>query len=384
MIAPDAFDTDAIVAAHRTPGEIATLILPADTAWGDGNGPVAVPAPRAPSRINADALREVVPLLRHGKKTLLLIGGNGLRHRALEHASRIATKTGVRLIAPGANARVERGAGRVSIGRTPYPVDQALKTFEGVEHLVLIGAMAPVAFFAYPGKPSVTYPPGATVTTLAESHHDLEDALAQLADAVGAAKEKPVYAALKPQPLPTAQTLDPVTIGAVVGAMIPEGAVVCDESVTTGRNFFATTEGAAPHDWLQLCGGAIGEGMPMAIGAAIACPDRKVLNLQADGSGMYTVQALWTEARENLDILTVVWANRAYRILRGELANVGAENPGRKAHDMLSLDNPALDWVALAKGMGVPGRRATTTDEFIAAMRAGFAHRGPYLIEVVI
>ncbi len=287
-------------------------------------------------------------------------------------------------MAPGQNARVERGAGRVSIGRTPYPIEQALTTFEGVKNLVLIGAMAPVAFFAYPGKPSVTYPADARVTTMAEPHHDLDDALARLADAVNAGKEKPVLATLKRPDLPTNQTLDPVTIGAIVGALIPEGAIICDESVTTGRNFFSTTEGSAPHDWLQMCGGAIGEGMPMALGAAIACPDRKVINLQADGSGMYTVQALWTGARENLDVLTIVWANRAYRILRGELANVGAENPGRKAHDMLSLDNPALDWVSLAKGMGVPGQRVTTSDEFVAAFRAGLAHKGPYLVEVVI
>ncbi|MEQ1647078.1 MAG: acetolactate synthase large subunit [Hyphomicrobiaceae bacterium] len=375
---------DAIVAARRDPGEIATLILPADTAWGDGSGPVEVPTQRPPAKIDEAALLDCVKLLTHGKNTMLLIGGNGLRSKALEHASRIAAKTGCRLMAPGQNARVERGAGRVSIARTPYPIDQALKTFADVKHLVLIGAMHPVAFFAYPGKPSTTYPADTRVTTLAEPHHDLDDALARLADAVNATKEKPVHALRKLPMLPTNQTLDPVTIGAIVGALIPENAIVCDESVTTGRNFFATTEGSAPHDWLQMCGGAIGEGLPMAIGAAIACPDRKVISLEADGSGMYTLQALWTGARENLDVLTIIWANRAYRILRGELANVGAENPGRKAHDMLSLDNPALDWVSLAKGMGVPGIRVSTSDAFVAAFRAGIVHKGPYLIEVVI
>jgi acetolactate synthase I/II/III large subunit len=375
---------DAILAARRDPGEIATLILPADTAWGEGNGPVDVPAQRAPAKVGDDALRDCIKLLAQGKDTMLLIGGNGLRTKALEHASRIATKTGCRLMAPGQNARVERGVGRVSIARTPYPIDQALKTFEGVKNLILIGAQHPVAFFAYPGKPSTTYPADARVMTLAEAHHDLEDALARLADAVNATKEKPIYAPRKTPALPTVQTLDPVTIGAIVGALIPENAIICDESVTTGRNFFATTEGSAPHDWLQMCGGAIGEGMPMAVGAAVACPDRKVINLEADGSGMYTLQALWTGARENLDILTIIWANRAYRILRGELANVGAENPGRKAHDMLSLDNPALDWVSLAKGMGVPGCRVTTSDEFVAAFRAGIAHKGSYLVEVVM
>jgi acetolactate synthase-1/2/3 large subunit len=315
---------------------------------------------------------------------MLLIGGNGLRASALEHAGRIAQKTGCRLMAPGQNARVERGAGRVGIPRTPYPVDQALEVFKDVRHLILIGATPPVAFFAYPGKPSATTPTECQIHTLAEPHENLADTLERLADAIGASKLKPQLQKRVEPALPTSQTLDPVTIGAIVGALIPEGAIICDESVTTGRNFFATTEGAHAHDWLQMCGGAIGEGMPMSIGAAIACPERKIINLQADGSGMYTLQALWTEARENLDILTIIWANRAYRILRGELTNVGATNPGRKAHDMLSLDNPALDWVALAKGMGVPGRRATTSDELIAAIRAGLHHKGPFLIEAVL
>jgi acetolactate synthase I/II/III large subunit len=160
--------------------------------------------------------------------------------------------------------------------------------------------------------------------------------------------------------------------------------VVCDESVTTGRGFFPLTRGAAPHDWLQITGGAIGLGIPLATGAAVAVPDRKVINLEADGSGMYTLQALWTQAREQLDVLTVIWANRSYAILRGELANVGARNPGRKALDMLSLDNPALDWVSLAKGMGVEGKRVTTIDAFADAFRAALRRRGPFLIEVAI
>ena len=375
---------DAIVEARRYPGKIATLILPADTAWGDGSGPVAVPPQRARSKVDEAAVRDALALLKHGPATLLYIADNGLRGAALETASRIAQKTGCRILAPNANARVERGAGRVSIGRLPYPVEQAFKVLDGVKHLVLVGATPPVAFFAYPGKASVTTPPDCEIHTLAEPHEDLADALARLADAAGATKSKPVIATLKIPPVPTEQKLNPETIGAVIGALIPENSIIVDESVTTGRNFFAMTEGSPAHDWLQLTGGAIGEGMPLAIGAAIACPDRKVINLEADGSGMYTVQALWTQARENLNILTIIWANRAYRILRNELANVGAENPGRKAHDMLSLDNPALDWVSLAKGMGVDATRVTTSADFAKAMKAGIAHQGPYLIEVVI
>jgi acetolactate synthase I/II/III large subunit len=375
---------DAIVEARRAPGRIATLILPADTAWGEGSGAIAVPPQRGRARVDEAAVRDAASVAKLGPSTMLLIGDTGLRGDALAWASRIAATTGCRLMAPGANARVERGAGRVSIGRIPYPVDQALELLKDVKQLVLVGAAPPVAFFAYPGKPSVTTPAGCVISTLAEVHEDIADALARLAEAVGAAKAKPVLAAHKAPALPHEQKLDPVTIGAVVGALIPEGAIICDESVTTGRNFFATTEGAPPHDWLQLTGGAIGEGMPMAVGAAIACPDRKVINFEADGSAMYTVQALWTQAREKLNVLTIIWANRAYRILRNELANVGAENPGRKAHDMLSLDNPAIDWVSLARGLGVDGCRVTTTDDFARAMKAGIAEKGPYLIEVVI
>ncbi len=375
---------DAIVEARRYPGKIATLILPADTAWGEGSGPVVVPPQRARSRVDEAAVRDAAALLKHGPATLLLLADTALRADALASASRIAAKTGCRIMAPGANARVERGAGRVSIGRVPYPVDQALQVLAGVKHIVLVGATPPVAFFAYPGKPSTTYPADCQIHTLAEPHEDLGEALQRLAEAAGASASKPQFAAAKRPDLPSDQKLTPETIGAVVGALLPEGAIIVDESVTTGRNFFATTEGAPPHDWLQLTGGAIGEGMPLAVGAAVACPDRKVINLEADGSGMYTLQALWTQAREKLNVLTIVWANRAYRILRNELANVGAENPGRKAHDMLSLDNPALDWVSLARGMGVDGIRVTTTDDFAKAMKAGIAHNGPYLIEVVI
>ena len=375
---------DAIVEARRYPGKISTLILPADTAWGDGAGPVAVPPQRARAHVDEAAIGDAAALLKHGASTMLLIADVGLRGPALAWASRIAQKTGCRLMAPGANARVERGAGRVSIGRLPYPVEQALQVLKDVKHLVLIGAAPPVAFFAYPGKPSVTTPADCQIHTLAEPHEDIAGALQRLAEAVGASMSAPHLAALKSPPLPKEQKLTPETIGAVVGALLPEGAIIVDESVTTGRNFFAMTEGAPPHDWLQLTGGAIGEGMPLAVGAAIACPNRKVINLEADGSGMYTVQALWTQARENLNVLTIIWANRAYRILKNELANVGAQNPGRKAHDMLSLDNPAIDWVSLARGMGVEGIRVTTTDDFAKAMKAGISHSGPFLIEVVI
>mgnify|MGYP000961500271 CR=1 FL=1 len=180
------------------------------------------------------------------------------------------------------------------------------------------------------------------------------------------------------------RTLFVVHGAAVLGAMVPEGAIVVDESVTTGREFFPTTAGAPPHDWINNRGGSIGYSMPVSVGAAVACPDRKVIALVGDGSAMYTVQSLWTMAREGLDITIVIFSNRSYNILRGELTNVGVQNPGPRAVDMLSLDRPDLDWVSMAKSMGVEATRSRTAEDLAKALDAGLHNEGPYLIEVAI
>jgi len=372
---------EAIAGARTAPGRIATLVLPADTAWGEG-GPVAAavaPPPRA--KASEEALRQAVEALRSGEPALLLLGDRSLRERGLACAARIAAATGARVMAQTSNARMERGAGRFAVERLPYAVDLALAALKDLKHLILVGSTAPVAFFAYPGKPGTLFPEGCAIHALARPDDDQIDALERLVDALGA-PAVPAKTAARPG-LPSGP-LNPDSIALVLGALLPENAIVCDESITTGRNFFAATHAAPPHDWLQLTGGAIGLGIPLATGAAVACPDRKVVNLQADGSGLYTAQALWTQARENLDILTLVWANRSYAILRAELANVGAENPGRKALDMLSLDNPPVDWVSLARGFGVEARRAETLDELIRAFQAGLSRKGPFLVEVAL
>jgi acetolactate synthase-1/2/3 large subunit len=326
-------------------------------------------------RAAADALREA-------EASLLLLGDRALRAEGLELASRIAQKTGVRFMAQGSSARVARGAGRVAIERVPHPVDLALNALAGARHIVLVGATPPVAFFAYPGKPSELAEPGSEIHTLAEPAEDQLDALARLADALDA-HGAPILSPLTRPEIPRTAALDPTAIGAVLGSLLPDNAIVCDESITTGRNFFTSTHGAPPHDWLQLSGGAIGLGIPLATGAAIACPDRQVITLQADGSGMYTLQGLWTQARERLKVLTCIWSNRSYATLRGELANVGARNPGPAALGMLSLDDPALDWTSLARGLGVEAVRAVTVDGFADAFSAGLRANGPFLIEVV-
>lgn len=374
---------EAIAAASQAPGQVATLILPADTAWSEGGTVARVPAIPAPKLPSSDTIETAARALRLGPSSMLLLGHKALRAQGLDLAGAIAAKTGCRIMAQVSNARMERGAGRVPIDRIPYPVDMALNTLKDVRHLVLMGTHAPVAFFAYPGKPSTLTPEGCDVQTLAAPGDDLTGTLAALAEAVGAKTSNAPRQKSAPPDLPSG-ALTSEKIAAVIGALLPDHAIVCDESVTTGRGFFPATRGGRPHDWLQLTGGAIGLGIPLATGAAVACPERRVISLEADGSGMYTLQSLWTQARERLNVMTLIWANRAYAILRGELTNVGARNPGRKALDMLSLDDPALDWVSLARGMGVEGVRAATIEELIDAFRTGVKRTGPFVIEVVL
>src|SRR5229473_3505320 len=301
---------------------------------------------------------------------MLMLTGLAVRERSLALAGRIATATGARIIAQGSNARIQRGAGRVPIERLPYPVDQALAVLKDVRHLILVGAKAPVAFFAYPDKPSILTPDGCQIHPLASIAEDSIGALEALAEAVGAKKNGEVVQPPGRPALPTG-ALTPDTLAAALGALLPEGAIVSDESVTSGRGFFKATAGAPPHDWMNNMGGSIGLGLPLATGAAVACPDRKVVCLEGDGSGMYTLQALWTQAREGLDVTTVVFANRTYAILRHELSGVRAGTPGPKAADMLDIGRPDLDWVALARGMGVPASRAITRRSSTSSSRPG-------------
>ncbi len=373
----------AIAAARRLPGQIATLILPADTAWNEGSGPAPVAPAEPPQPVSADAVAEAARALRSGEPCLILLTGRALRQEGLDLAGRIAAKTGARLIAQGSNARTQRGRGRVFLERVPYVVDQAVKVLAGLKHIILVGAKMPVAFFAYPDKPSLLAPPDAQGHVLARLDQDLLGALEALADELGA-RSTPAPVGNEPPPAPGQGKITSEALGASLGALIPENAIVVDEAVTTGRGFFAPTRAAAPHDWLSNMGGSIGLGMPVATGAAVACPDRKIICLEGDGSGMYTLQALWTQAREGLDVTTLLFSNRSYQILKGELANVGAGNPGRKALDMLDIGQPDLDWVTMAKGMGVPGARAATMEEFNRRFAEGLAAPGPFLVEVAL
>jgi len=370
----------AIAAAMTPPGRVATLILPADASWGDADGPATPPPVEARAEVAFDAVSEAARVLRSGEAPVLFLGGPALREPGLTLAGRISAKTGARLIAQTHNARVERGAGRVPVDFLPYPVDAALKTLSGADHLLLVGAKAPVAFFAYPDKPSTLAPPECEVHALAAPEEDVVGALEALADELGAVEDAPVQRRETFDPSSGALSL--VGAAGAVAAMLPEGAIVVDEALTGAAAFMARTRGAAPHDYLQITGGAIGIGPPLATGAAVACPDRKVVCLQADGSAMYTVQALWTQAREGLDVTTVILNNRSYAILKGEFANVGAGEDGRAARDMMEIDRPALDWVSLARGLGVEAGRAATMEEFDRHLEAGLRSQGPYLIDL--
>lgn len=361
---------------------VATLVLPSDTCWDEG-GTVAHPVPpAAPAKVNAVALAEASRLLRSGKSCVILAGGLALREGQLALLAQIAEETGARVLAPNANGRIERGRGRFPVARLPYFVEDAMRVLDGVEALILVGVPSPVSFFAYPGKPGTPVPEGAAVHELVPPLGDIGDALARLADDLGCTDRVVEYPA-GDVPGPGEGPITPESFASSLAALLPENAVVVDEANTFGPYCYPLTQHAHKHDWLQLTGGAIGIGIPLATGAAIGAPGRRIITLQADGSAAYTVQGLWTQAREDLDVTTIIFANRKYQILLMELANVGA-SPGETSQQMMSLDNPAMDWVQIAQGFGVKAARAESMEEVNALMQMSFAHKGPFLIEAVI
>ncbi len=378
-VAADAADAVASASANR---HIASLILPADVSWSEGAQiakSVAVQSPHA--RGDAKAVAEA---LQSGEPAVIMVGGDATRAPGLAAAARLAERFGARVICETFPARLERGAGIPAAERLAYFAEAAVAQLDGTKHLILAGAASPVSFFAYPGKASDLVPDGCAVHTLSGPVGAAE-ALSALADELTPGTAASVAALSRPA-LPTG-ALNVQTSAEVIGALLPERAIVVDESNTSGFLLPTATAGAPAHDWLTLTGGAIGYALPVAVGAAIAQPDRPVLCLESDGSAMYTISALWNHARDNLNITTVVYANHAYDILRIELQRVGAENaqqPGPKAESLLDLAPPALDFVRLAQGMGVPARRGSTAEELAEALQWAFDEAGPHLIEAVM
>lgn len=373
----------AIAAARTGAGQVATLILPGDAAWGDGGVVAAAVAPSRPAPVEAERIRQAAALLHNGRRTALVLGETVMDEASQRMASRIAAATGAQLIGARSGRRVVRGAGLPVVDRIPYPVDQAVAMLSGVEQMILVGGHPPVAFFAYPGKPSLLAPPGCEMFELIDLHGDCLAALAALADEVDAPDRLHAAHELARPAFPSG----PISVEKVwagLAALLPEGAILSDESVTSGRSAHQWMSTAPRHEWMHITGGSIGQGLPAATGAAAACPDRRVFAMESDGSAMYTLQALWTQAREQMDVTTILFSNRSYAILQGELRNLAGNGSGPKAGAMLALDNPTIDWVQLAQGMGVPGCRVTTAEEYRAALTAGIDEAGPRLIEVVV
>ena len=373
----------AVQAAMQGAGRIATLIAPANHAWDEAAGTASALPLEQPGRVSDEQIDRVSGALSAGKRSALLLGGKALREDGLEAAGRVAKAAGARILSETFPARMQRGAGRVAVERLQYFSEHVSEQLQGLEQLVLVGANAPVSFFAYPGKPGWLVPDSCEVIELAGPDEDLSNALEAVAEQLDAAEPADTTPAAPPGPPPSGP-LTPVAIGQSLTQLMPENAIVSDEANTCGLGLFPATVQAPPHDWLMLTGGAIGQGLPLALGAAIACPDRKVVALEADGSAMYTIQALWSMARENTDVAVVIMNNRSYAILNIELARVGAGAPTQKTLSMLDLSRPDIDWVALSESLGVPAVRASSAEEFHAQFAEALAATGPRLIEAMV
>ncbi len=373
---------EAVRAASGTPGQVATLILPSDTSWNEGGVACEMLAPLAPQPLDPHQVREAAIALRSGKETLILLGGEALQAPTQELAWQIAQATGATVMVDYVTGYVARGAGRPPLMRVPYLVPDAIKALEKYENLILVNAKAPVGFFGYPNMPSIEYPANAQVLELARDEQDPLAALKALADDLRVCKRP--LPDIGPRPEAPTGKPTPTGLFQLVAALMPEDSIIMEESVSYSVGLYEATFAAPAHDMMHLPGGAIGDGLPVATGAALAAErQRRVIDLQADGSAMYTIQALWTQAREKLPITTIILSNRKYNILQAEYVNVGA-TPGQTAMDMLSLDRPDLDFVKIANGMGVEAARTDTLDGLADLMLQSFASEAPFLIELAV
>ncbi len=374
---------EAVAAAKGLPGQVATLILPADVSWGEGGIASAPIPPVTPMCADDLTVDNIAQLIRSGSKVALLLGGRALREPSLIAAGRIATHCGVKLFADVFPTRLERGAGIPNVERIAYLAELVNVQLADYEHLILVDSKAPVSFFAYPGKKSYLVPETCKVHTLASSTQDTQGSLDKLAQAIDADKTLPILqVAVRPNRPRGKLTAEKVC--KAVGHLLPQNAILIDESITSGLMLGVMTAGAPRHDLITITGGAIGQGLPNAIGAAVACPDRQVLALIGDGTAMYTIQSLWTMAREKLNVISIIFNNASYSVLNLELERVGAEPPGPKAKAQLDLNGPVLNFAELGHGMGVHSVRTSTTEEFIRAFEQALTKPGPHLIEVMV
>jgi len=381
--------TAAIQQALGKPGRIATLILPGESSWGDAGNHFhsekitdcsSFTRPQAP---DLKRVEQIASILRSGEPTLIVTAGQASRGSAVELLGKIAAHTGCRIATQFFTSRIERGAGRATLERIPYFVPTAVAYLSGFKHIITVETGEPIAFFSYPGSPSLLKPDTCAVHPLALNDEDSVAGLEMLIDVLGAQKTEAKLQSLSDLTVPEGK-LDPTSIARALTAALPENAILVDESLTTGRETLGLTAGARPHDVLQNMGGSIGFGTPVATGAALACPDRRVFCMVGDGSAMYTIQSLWTQARENLNVTTIIFANNSYQILKNEYANMGFGKPGPRASAMIEIDKPKIDWQAMAKSMGVPSVSVDKAEDFYKAMVRSNEEPGPSLIEVCL
>jgi acetolactate synthase-1/2/3 large subunit len=370
--------------AHKFPGQIATMLVPADCAWGetDNIGPV-VKRP-GPLKVDDKKIDEAFQALSSSTNAMLFIGGDFLDEESVTLAGKIATSANCRLATDTFVKRHRRGRGITKVEPIPYFAEMAEEHLKGIDVIVFIGTRPPVSFFAYPGKKSYLSPEEAQLIELSSPLQDGKYALNALSDLFGGTRIDKQLIPNETIDMPISGTLGPDNIGPIFAGLLPEETIVCDEAATSG--FFVTPHAwnAKPIDWLALTGGSIGQGLPLATGAAIAAPDRPVVCLHGDGGAMYTFQALWTQARESLNVTNIIFSNRSYAILKVELDRVGALGTGDRAASMFSLDDPAISWPSLAQSLGVDGYTATTVEEFKKALSNSLISEGPSLIEVMI
>ncbi len=380
-VASDA--ASAVQASLQPPGQVVTLVLPADCAWNPATGPAKPLPPESPPQVEQERIEAIARLIEDADgKVALLLSYPATTGASLEYLERIALHTGADLLGDTFLTRVERGRNRPTLRRVPYFSEVAMQEFEQFRHIIRVGAKEPVSFFAYPERPSRLVPDGTQCHLFAEPHEHIEAALEALCDRLRVPEQISRIDQVPTPPEPPTGALTFEGVAQAIGATLPEQAIVVNEGATAAASVPWATENTAPHDWLDLMGGAIGQGIPVSVGAAIACPDRKVVSLNGDGSAMYTIQGLWTQAREQLDVTSIIFSNRKYSILQIEFMRTGTLNPGPKAMSMLDLSNPDLDFVTMAKSMGVPGARVETLDEMNAALERSYHEPGPYLIDV--
>lgn len=375
---------EAYAAAMQAPQGSATLIVPTDTSWSDAPEPGARREVDSPATVSREAVKEAAKVLRGKEQAALLVAGSFVSAEVAALCSQISKVTGARAYSEGFVARTERGAGRATLQRLPYFPEMMIEELKDVRHIILVGTHEPISFFAYPDTPSQVKPAGCALHTLATASEDITGALQALADALGAKPQDAVLERARCPELPTNGPLNALAVNTVIAHYLPDGAIVSDEGATSSTTALSMSVGSPQHDYLGLTGGAIGQGLPAALGAAIACPDRKVISMQADGSAMYTLQTLWSMAREQSDVTVVIYSNRSYAILRLELARAGIPEPSDRIARLVDLDRPDLDFASMARGLGIEADRATSVSEFTKLFAAGMDKKGPRLIEAVL